>query len=223
MPIIRADLDVLRIPPQTSEVGWAARGTISASFRTLTTTLGRPDFGTDTTEEATLWQIGTPAGRAQLHNWLGGSYFLRRPVTTVTWTIQAPATTVLPWIYKVITGSTAAFPHSVRDLVGDVDRETLTQAYLLYLAQRVRVGDPRHGGMRIEAWRQLVEQAGSALEVLTSMTAAPSSLSQRLQQVAQHATCPANGDHVVHDEFIDTMRALAAAVLPDGPATVRSR
>jgi hypothetical protein len=236
MAIIRADLTVLPLAPLRSPSGWADRGHVRASFRTVTAVLGRPDFGLDAVEEATLWQLDTPGGRAQLQNWLGGDYFLRCPDTVVTWTIQAPTTGALPWIYKVVTGSTAEFPRSGRDLVAGADRETLTEAYLHYLERRSEAvylgyGQDHADDLQRRAlgvWRQLVDAQYCLLDALVPpATTAPSSkaadVGGELRRLAEHTPYTAGADRGLHDEFIATVRALAADGLPEAPATVRSR
>lgn len=231
MAVIRPDLTVLNLPPENAGTGWARRGDLRASFRDLTTTLGSPDFGLGTTEESTLWLLDTPAGPAQLHSWLGGSYFLRSPDAVVAWQIQAPADGVLPWIYKVVTGSTAGFPDSVRDLAFGAGREELTQAYLGYLSGRERaVSQLLHdgdlsGNRRTAAagrWGQLVSMTltlsaslGQHLPLRPGrLVEAPDSLADALNRAAIEAPLPPWHDRALHDEHVATVRALAAAQVP---------
>jgi hypothetical protein len=232
MAVVRPDLTVLNLPPENAGTGWALRGELRASFRELTTTLGSPDFGVGSIEESTLWLLDTPAGPAQLHNWLGGSYFLREPDSVVGWQIQAPADAVLPWIYKVVTGSTVGFPDSVRDLAFGAGREELTQAYLSYLRGRERaVSQLLHegdltGNRRITVsnqWQQLLSTLltlGAALGPHLPLrpgrlVEAPTSLSEALNRAAAEAPLPPWHDRAVREEHVATVRALAAAQVPD--------
>ncbi|RLK58466.1 hypothetical protein [Actinokineospora cianjurensis] len=236
MAVIRPDLTVLNLLLENAGTGWARRGDLRASFRDLTTTLGSPDFGLGTTEESTLWLLDTPAGPAQLHNWLGGSYFLRSPDSVAAWQIQAPGDGVLPWIYKVVTGSTTGFPDSVRDLAFGAGREELTQAYLNYLRGRERaVSQLLHegdlvGNRRIAAaklWQQLLSTLltlGTALGPHLPLhpgrfVEAPTSLSDALNQSAMEAPLPPWHDRARRDEHVATVRALASARVPDRRVT----
>lgn len=141
MAVIRDDLDIHSTPCTTPAEALTLRGSIRASYRTLLDLFGEPDFGLSTAadrtvEDATLWMIDTPVGRVQLHNWLGGAYFLARPDTIIRWSVQAATDTALPWIYKVILGSTVTFAEGVSELALCSTRATLTAAYGDYLYLR---------------------------------------------------------------------------------------
>jgi hypothetical protein len=231
MAVVRPDLTVLNLPPENAGTGWALRGELRASFREVTIALGSPDFGIGSTEESTLWLLDTPAGPAQLHNWLGGTYFLYAPDSVVGWQIQAPDDGVLPWIYKIVTGSTIGFPDSVRELTFGAGREQLTQAYLSYLRGRERaVSQLLHEGeltgtRRVAAarlWQQLLSTLltlatalGPHLPLHSSHPVDDSAtLVDALNRAATETPLPAWHDRALRDEHVATLRALAAAQVP---------
>ncbi|SEP53688.1 MULTISPECIES: hypothetical protein [Amycolatopsis] len=138
MAVIHDDLNIQTIACTAPADGLSTRGAIHASYHTLTTRFGNPDFGTTDTaaEEATLWILDTPAGRAHLQSWLDVHHLHARPHTEVRWSIQTASDGVLPWVFKAVTGSTAAFPAGVDRFARTSSRETLTAAYVDYLYLR---------------------------------------------------------------------------------------
>lgn len=76
-----------------------------------------------------VWHIDTPAGRAHLHD----------PLTLVApgrWDIAGETAGVLPWLVKILTGTTAHFPAAVPEWFSEHNRETYTAAYRDYLCLR---------------------------------------------------------------------------------------
>lgn len=240
MAVVRPDLTVLNLPPETAGTGWALRGELRASFRELTTALGSPDFGVGSAQESTLWLLDTPAGSAQLHSWHDGSCFLREPDSVVAWQIQAPHDGVLPWIYKIVTGSTIGFPDSVRGLEFGASREELTQAYLSYLSGRERavnellhagelsgngrIATTRHWGQLVSTLLILNDALGQHLPLRPDRSAeATANLAEALNKAAVEAPLPTWHDRAIHDEHVATLRALAGAKVPTRrPSPARS-
>jgi hypothetical protein len=224
MAVIRANLAVLNLPPTTSPPGWAARGQLHASFRDLTTALHAPDFGIDPGEDSTLWLLDTPGGRAQLGHHLGGAHFLRSPDTPVTWTIQAPSADVLPWIHKLVTHSTAGFPHGGLALPG-ADPIALIRAYQRYLDLRAadlqqrleHVSEPAHPAT-VSRW-QLLLSASQCLRGVLHLAGTPHAVAEALQQAANRLSGAAGQDAPeLRDEFAATVRVLATAGLAQSEA-----
>ncbi|WP_054047313.1 hypothetical protein [Alloactinosynnema sp. L-07] len=118
------------------------RGTVRTSYEVLTSRFGPPTFpqvddGGLPAEDSTLWLIDTPAGRVHVHNWLDVTYFLKRPAAETRWSIQATDDAALPWIYKSVTGSTAAFSAGVHEFSRYSTRVSLARGYVTYLVQRM--------------------------------------------------------------------------------------
>ncbi|HEY3691136.1 MAG TPA: hypothetical protein VGL46_12660 [Pseudonocardiaceae bacterium] len=226
MAVIRANLTVLNLLPATSSPGWTLQGHLPASFRELTTVLHSPDFGVSDIEDATLWQLGTPAGGAQLYHQLDGAYFLHSPDTRVTWTIQAPSAEVLPWIFKLVRNSTADFPRSVQALPAGPDRIILIRAYQKYLdlraadlKQRLQHSFPSAHPATTARWEQLVSarrDLGRALHLAVTPHDVVAALQQVSNRIAATTVKPAF-DHELHREFAETVRALATAADPVRP------
>ncbi|OXM57065.1 hypothetical protein CFP71_10035 [Amycolatopsis thailandensis] len=138
MAVIHDDLNIQTTPCRTPAHGLTYRGALRASYRTLTTRFGAPDFGTSGSPdgEATLWVIDTPGGRVQLQNWLAVEQLRRRPDEDIRWSVQAATDHPLPWTFKAATGSTAQFPAAVGEFTRQSSSESLTEAYVDYLYQR---------------------------------------------------------------------------------------
>jgi hypothetical protein len=142
MAVLGDDLDIQHTPCLTPVDGMSLRGSIRTSYHLLTSRFGPPDFPSPVTgdraaDDSTLWVIDTPAGRVHVYNWLDIAHFLQRPYTETRWSIQAACDAGLPWIYKAVRGSTAAFPTGVHELSRFSTRASLASAYVDYLVQRM--------------------------------------------------------------------------------------
>jgi hypothetical protein len=142
MAVLRDDLDIHHTPCSAPLDGMGLRGSIYTSYHQLASRFGPPDFpsagiGDQAAEDSTLWQVATPVGRVHVHNWLDITYFLKRPHAATRWSIQATGDGALPWIYKAVLGSTAAFPAGVHAYSRFSTRASLAVAYVDYLVQRM--------------------------------------------------------------------------------------
>lgn len=142
MAVLGDDLDIQPISCSASVGNMSLRGSIRASYRLLTNRFGPPDFPSQSTDDRvaqgpTMWLIDTPIGRVDIHSWLSLSDFLKSPDTETRWSIQATSDGALPWIYKAVIGSTAAFPGGVHEFSRFSTRVSLARAYVDYLVQRM--------------------------------------------------------------------------------------
>ncbi|WP_410646217.1 hypothetical protein [Amycolatopsis sp. cmx-4-54] len=218
--VIRADLSVVSSPPSASAPGWAVRGLVTASFRTLTAVFRSPDFGIDAIEDCTLWQLETPGGRAQLASQHTGTHFLSAPDSATTWMVQASSFDVLPWIFQALPEGTASFPRSTRDIAVGADRMALIRAYRRFLRKRAdtvafrTAGNPRLPlSEEVALWRQLVS-AHQALGRALYLAVTPQDVAAALQQLADRLEKTGHepgSDAALHGEIVATVRALAAA------------
>ncbi|RSM74728.1 hypothetical protein DL991_29165 [Amycolatopsis sp. WAC 01375] len=218
--VIRPDLTVVISPPGAAAPGWAVRGLLTATFRTLTTVFRSPDFGIDATEDCTLWQLETPAGRAQLASQHTGTHFLSSPDSTTTWMVQASSFDVLPWIFQALPDGTASFPRSTQEVAVGTDRMDLIRAYRRFLRKRADAVAFRTAGSpqlplseEVALWRQLVS-AHQALGRALYLAVTPQDVAAALRQLAdrlEKTGCEPGSNAGLHGEFVATVRALAAA------------
>lgn len=133
MAVIRDDLIVVptRCEPPSRPSGQC--GTVTASYDLLTTLFGVPDRIRQGEEPRTGWMLGTPAGAAIVHSSASTPSIERHPTNPARWIIRAAGFGVLPWIYKTVTGSTAAFPAGTCANTREHTRVDLIAAYADYL------------------------------------------------------------------------------------------
>lgn len=139
MTVLHADLTIQDTPVSSSASGLLPRGSIRASYHTLTSQLGEPGLGLagQPTDDCTLWTVDTPAGRLQLFDWAPAAKYQHHPDREITWTIQGVSDAVLPWLFKIVTGSTAGFPTAPAELFGESTLASQVAAYRDYLYLRM--------------------------------------------------------------------------------------
>lgn len=223
MVVIHPDLTIVDTLHLTNPGEWRVRGHLRSSFRTITSVLGTPDFGVGAEDTSPLWLVATPAGPAQLQNWLDGQEFLRNPDTQVDWSIQTPTVDVMPWLFKTLTNSTAAFPHAGSRLLYGASRAELCTAYLRYLRVRAHTARAeldllRHAG--VDRWEERFLAADDRWMQAESMRV----LFEREQLWAVTPPSPLGPreDVLVRDEHIATVHALKTANLPRSATTATS-
>lgn len=133
MAIICANLSTQ--PERLPAVTHFVRGYIPASTDTLEEHFGDPDCHDDAGMGE--WTVRCPAGDLRLSQAPGQSATTDASAT-VSWQIQAATDDVLPWIYRIIMGTTVGFQRAVEGHVGESTLETLTSAYSDFLWNQVR-------------------------------------------------------------------------------------
>jgi hypothetical protein len=132
-PTVSLDLSpCARVTP-----GLTGHGQIRTSYHRLRECFGQPDRQNKLHRNAGVWALDTPAGAVHLMRFEQTPHSAGDRDIEAQWAIRAANAAVLPWIYKIVTGTTATFPTGALPYLTEVTVNSLTNAYLDYLYLRM--------------------------------------------------------------------------------------
>lgn len=145
MTVLYPDLsiDTTEVPALPPDTGMTVHGHITTSHHQLCDRFGQPDRRFTPHRNAAEWILHTPAGRVDLRRGDEVSDSAGDRDVEGRWLILAASDDVLPWIYKAVHGTTAAFPAVALPHFSEATLHGFGHAYLAYLYLRMKAETER--------------------------------------------------------------------------------